>query len=451
MADIDCTTVPIPDFHDIVFPSYISLGARVSVRYKTQVIRMRSGREERIGEWQDALREFDITPALRDQADLNDVLAFFQARSGPKYGFKLLDPTDYSVSNQYVGTGNDAQTQFSLAKFYTTNLEGETHITVRPIVCPDANIQIYFNGVLQTSGYTVNTTMGLLTFITPPASGITITWTGTFYVPVRFVDTRMAVSVEAYQSYDWRVRLMEIRTPISPCMLQETLNEDFVEVQLPLNFSRESTFGPEFATIVIDTDSGQTNRISQFIEGLQRFKIENPVKPITEMDELLHFFHARRGRLIGFRFQDYLANSVVNETFAVANGVLTEFQLLRTFTSGSVGRVKTIFKPVDSIIVYVNGVESVTAIVDYTIGTVTFPSPPADAAILSWTGSYDIPVRFDTDILTMQINGIDAMGWDTIELTEYVIGDGPLIDIPGAEIPEGGNLTWTENWDYEFP
>jgi uncharacterized protein (TIGR02217 family) len=447
MANIDCTAPPIPDFHDVKFFPYLSFGARVSVRYKTHVIKMRSGREERIGEWQDALREFDVTPALRDQADLNEVLAFFEARGGPRFAFKLLDPTDNTVFNGYVGVGNNEQTQFSLFKIYSLDVPEEIQSTIRPITCPDeTTVQIFFNSVLQTSGYTINTTTGLVIFSSPPSSSVTITWSGLFYVPVRFTDTKMAVSISAYESFDWRIRLMEIRTPISPCVQQDILGGDFVNVLLPVTFSSDSTFGPEFATIVVDTDSGQTNRVSQFREGLQRFKIENPVKPISVMDQLLHFFHTRRGRLTGFLIQDYLAHSVVMEPFAISNGSTLLYQLMRTFYSGNVGRIKTIYKPVDPIIVYVDGVEDNTVSVNYDAGLVAFTTAPSNGAVLSWTGQYNTPVRFNTDVISMQLNGVDSMGWDSIELTELINGLFQNGTDDNSFLPD-----WFERWEYTLP
>src|SRR5689334_16918828 len=178
--------MPPVDFHDITFPVKFLHGARVKIKYKTQIIRMREGYEERIGEWQDALREFNVTPGIRNQDDLDEVLSFFHARGGPQYAYKIYDPTDFEVVENFFGAGNGSRTSWQLVAYYQTGLTGDTGNTcIRPITLPDDPVHIFVDGT-ETFDFGVNVTTGVVTFSSPPSNGAVLTWSGTFQVPVRF-------------------------------------------------------------------------------------------------------------------------------------------------------------------------------------------------------------------------------------------------------------------------
>ena len=66
-----------------------------------------------------------------------------------------------------------------------------------------------------------------------------------------------------------------------------------------------------------------------------------------------------------------------------------------------------------------------TVTTDYTIsssGLVTFTSAPANGAALTWTGEFDLPMRFDTDHLPVIMNENDLAEIDSIPIRE-VIGE----------------------------
>ena len=66
-----------------------------------------------------------------------------------------------------------------------------------------------------------------------------------------------------------------------------------------------------------------------------------------------------------------------------------------------------------------------TAGTDYNIsssGLVTFATAPASGAQLSWSGEFDVPVRFDTDALSVVMNEADLISLRSIPIKE-VIGE----------------------------
>ena len=54
----------------------------------------------------------------QNQTQLDELIAFFRARKGRAYGFRLKDWTDYKAAGELIGTDNDAETQFQLVKRY---------------------------------------------------------------------------------------------------------------------------------------------------------------------------------------------------------------------------------------------------------------------------------------------------------------------------------------------
>lgn len=114
----------------------------------------------------------------------------------------------------------------------------------------------------------------------------------------------------------------------------------------------------------------------------------------NEAAQLLGFFNLHRGALDSFLFEDEDDKAVVDQQFALADGVTKNFQLLRTFGGFS--------EPVYEL----NGVPVITVggtVVSsgFTInrGLVSFTTAPAAASVLRWTGAYYWRVRFAEDRL----------------------------------------------------
>jgi uncharacterized protein (TIGR02217 family) len=74
-------------------------------------------------------------------------------------------------------------------------------------------VKVYLNGIEQGSGWSVDTTTGLVTFGLPPAAGVEVTADFAFDVPVRFDTDHMAVTIETYQLHNWQqIPIVELRT-----------------------------------------------------------------------------------------------------------------------------------------------------------------------------------------------------------------------------------------------
>ena len=205
-------------FHEIRFPDNISRGAQGGPERRTQIVELASGDEERNASWANSRRRYDVAYGIRRADDLAAVVAFFEARNGRLYGFRYKDWADYkssipsaaiSATNQSIGTGTGAATQFQLVKRYTSDAQTWTRAITKPVA---GTVMVALNGTLQGSGWTVDTATGIVTFTTAPGLGITVAAGFEFDVPVRF-DTDMldvTLDIERLGSIT-SIPLLEIR------------------------------------------------------------------------------------------------------------------------------------------------------------------------------------------------------------------------------------------------
>lgn len=189
-------------FHETRFPDNISRGARGGPERRTQIVELASGDEERNASWADSRRRYDVAYGIRKADDLAAVIAFFEARGGRLYGFRFKDWSDYksalpsvaiSRNDQSLGTGTGAATQFQLVKRYTSGAQTWTRTITKPVA---GTVLVALNGVAQPSGWTVNTTTGIITFTVAPGLGIAVTAGFEFDVPVRFDSEAMDVTLD---------------------------------------------------------------------------------------------------------------------------------------------------------------------------------------------------------------------------------------------------------------
>lgn len=150
-------------------------------QFSTTIIVTGGGNEQRNANWSEARGRWQIGDRLYDRSELSYVLNFFRAVRGSAIGFRFKDWSDYQASNQLIGVGNGATTQFQLKKSYALgNLTSD-----RTIKKPVANtLAIKVASATVISGWSLDITTGIVTFTSPPTGNITASFD--FDVPVRF-------------------------------------------------------------------------------------------------------------------------------------------------------------------------------------------------------------------------------------------------------------------------
>jgi uncharacterized protein (TIGR02217 family) len=156
----------VSGFHEVGFPDNIAYGATGGPEFATTVVATSAGHEKRNVNWAEARGRWDVASGLKKQAQIDELIAFFRARRGKAHGFRFKDWTDHKATGQLLGAGDDVLTQFQLVKHYPS----VSVIEVRSIAKPVAGtVKVYLDGIEQPSGWTVDTTTGLVTFSTAPS------------------------------------------------------------------------------------------------------------------------------------------------------------------------------------------------------------------------------------------------------------------------------------------
>lgn len=208
---------------------------------------------------------------------------------------------------------------------------------------------------------------------------------------------------------------------------------DFHEVRFPLDVSLGSRGGPVRRTDIVTLASGREHRNSRWASSRRRYDAGLGVRTVDALHAVIAFFEERRGKLYGFRFRDRTdwrsglpskEPTPLDQRIGTGDGTTKTFQLVKAYGSSFAPYVRTIAKPVSgSVKVAVNGVAQAVGSAfncDPATGFVTFiNAPPADAVITAGF-AFDVPVRFDTDELDIDLSTFEAGGIPQIPLIEIV-------------------------------
>jgi uncharacterized protein (TIGR02217 family) len=193
-------------FHEVQFPTGISKGSSGGPRRMTDVVTLRSGFEQRNAIWQHSRRSYNAGLGLQDMKDLYEALEFFEARRGKLHGFRWKDWADYKSKDPItattavditIGVGDGSTDDFQLVKTYSDGAGSYTRTIKKPVA---GTVKIALNGVVQNSGWTVDTTTGIVSFTSPPGSTVVVTAGYEFDVPVRFDQDQIMVNVEQFNA-----------------------------------------------------------------------------------------------------------------------------------------------------------------------------------------------------------------------------------------------------------
>jgi uncharacterized protein (TIGR02217 family) len=207
----------------------------------------------------------------------------------------------------------------------------------------------------------------------------------------------------------------------------------FHEILFPLDIALKSAGGPERRTEIVTLGSGREERNARWTHSRRRYDAGYGVKTLAALSEVVAFFEERRGRLHGFRWRDRLdhssaapgvAVSPVDQVIGSGDGTTAAFQLAKTYGGIYAPYARPIVKPdPGSVRVAVDEVEQdegTDFTCDAATGVVTFlPGHiPAACEAVSAGFLFDVPVRFDTDYLEVDLSAFAAGVIPNIPLVE---------------------------------
>lgn len=207
--------------------------------------------------------------------------------------------------------------------------------------------------------------------------------------------------------------------------------------RLPENIESGSGFGPSWKNVIQEAIAGNEQRFAYWTKcrgvGDLSLGLQTSEDPVGDFRAIYAMYVAHRGSLYPWRFRCEYDCTADDEVFGTGDGVVSAFQLTMTYdpgmillgSPGSLSYVRDITLVVGTPTIAVDGTPLTGSPPPFTVsssGLVTFTSPPANGKELTWSGTFDIPVRFDTDELPVVMNANDLAGIRRIPIKE-VIGE----------------------------
>lgn len=201
---------PPPPSCGNVFPTLpgIQWGVQKSPQFNTLSHRAVSGYEIRALRMQYPLWTFTLSyEFLRDgaYAELKTLMGFFLQQKGSFAAFCYSDPSDNSVVNQSFATGDGVTSTFAL----TRSISG----FVEPVQNLNGTPQIYVSGTLQANG-TFSIVNGQVSFAAPPTAGSVLSWSGSFFYRVRFVNDHADFNQFMFELYELK-QILFVGSPLN--------------------------------------------------------------------------------------------------------------------------------------------------------------------------------------------------------------------------------------------
>ncbi|MGD9545203.1 MAG: TIGR02217 family protein [Methylocystis sp.] len=209
---------------------------------------------------------------------------------------------------------------------------------------------------------------------------------------------------------------------------------DFHEVRFPLDVSLGGRGGPERRTEIVALGSNRESRNARWAHSRRRYEAGYGVKSLAQLSQIIAFFEERRGRLYGFRWRDRAdfascaagaTPGPTDQTLGAGDGARAAFHLVKTYGGAFAPYTRDIAKPVAGTVrVAIDGVEKSApdVSVDVTTGVVTFApgAIPSEGAVVAAGFLFDVPARFDSDYLEIDMQAFEAGSIPNIPIIEIV-------------------------------
>ena len=183
------------------FPETISAGSKFGPGYSTRMARNLGGYEAANKNWLYPLHRGDVITGCKEQADMNDLLAFFHGIAGMFNQFRFKNFNDYTAAGSQ---GTVSLISGDTYQMYKTRTFGAL-VTPWKVSKPVSGTVVVAGG----GSYTVDYTTGIITRNSGAApSG----WTGEFDFPVRFDTDDLLPQWISFELYDGTpVPVIEVR------------------------------------------------------------------------------------------------------------------------------------------------------------------------------------------------------------------------------------------------
>jgi uncharacterized protein (TIGR02217 family) len=349
------------------FPEKISYGAVGGPVYKTDVVIVNSGFEQRNAVWSQARASYNVAHAARDRDMMAEIIAFFRSVKGRAIGFRFKDWLDYKATNVegFLGTGvGTGLPTYQLKKKYEAGVNFELRDIRKPVA---GTVRVYLNNVLLTEGtsagqWQIDNSTGIVTFTQLSSSNVATVLSRNITSITQAANGVVTTSVAHGFTTGDKIRIINVGGMTQINNLYYTITVlTTTTFQLNVNTTAFTAY----------TSGGSARR-----ESVTQ---TNPV----QINANAHGF--TNGQIVYF-----LSNisGINNQGFVVSNATTNQFEITVDGTSFPLSTSTTLRK---------------------------YYQPTDD---LNWDGEFDVPVRFDTDQIEVEIIAPEVQGWGSIPLVE---------------------------------
>lgn len=193
-------------FVDVYMPAEIPGYPCVSSpRFSTTITTTDSGAEQANRNWQNPLWKYTLPEATRDWDVIEELRRHWLVMGGPAHTWPFRDPLDFasvdlpyvpiltndilpliSMTDQIIGTGDGAKTQFQLTKTYSRAGATDYARSIDLPIVSTVLVSVAGADVSMSNPWTVSRPGGIIEFTTPPTPGQSIRAGFLFDVEVRF-------------------------------------------------------------------------------------------------------------------------------------------------------------------------------------------------------------------------------------------------------------------------
>jgi uncharacterized protein (TIGR02217 family) len=207
----------------------------------------------------------------------------------------------------------------------------------------------------------------------------------------------------------------------------------FHEVRFPTSISHGAQGGPERRTDIVVLGSGHEQRNARWADARRSWNAGYGVRSLDDLHAVIAFFEERRGRLHGFRWKDHTdwkscapssSPAALDQTLGTGTGARTAFQLSKRYGGAYAPYDRVITKPVaGTVLVAVAAVPRIAGVhytLDATTGGITFLAGhiPASGTAVTAGFQFDVPARFESDKLEINLHGFGHGAIPTIPVVE---------------------------------
>lgn len=158
--------------------------------FQTRINALASGAEKRNAEWSICKHRYTVPYNNISTVAYLAIKKVFLICRGKTHTFLHRDWADYQAADAQFGIGDGTTNTFYLSKVSSSGGGAYT----RKITKPDVGAVISVNGVVASA--TVSALDGSVVFVTAPGAGAVLTWTGDFFVQVRFDNDSLPFTLD---------------------------------------------------------------------------------------------------------------------------------------------------------------------------------------------------------------------------------------------------------------